>query len=70
MLRLAAGLSSLLEFSGVLERSELSRRLRARPHRRYSGSESTSRATNIVSRSLEAGKSSMPPTANISSISA
>ena len=40
------------------------RRRRASPHSRYSGSESTSSATNIVSRSLAAGNSSMPPTAN------
>ena len=40
------------------------RRRRASPHSRYSGSDSVSRATNIVSRSLAAGKSSMPPTAN------
>ena len=44
---------------------ESSRRRRASPHSRYSGSESTSSATNIVSRSLAAGNSSMPPTANI-----
>ena len=43
---------------------ESSRRRRARPHSRYSGSESTSSATNMVSRSLAAGNSSMPPTAN------
>ena len=42
-----------------------SRRRRARPHSRYSGSDSTSSATNIVSRSLEAGNSIIPPTANI-----
>jgi hypothetical protein len=40
------------------------RRRRARPHSRYSGSDMTSRPTNIVSRSLAAGKSSMPPIAN------
>ena len=43
---------------------ESSRRRRASPHSRYSGNESTSSATNIVSRSLAAGNSSMPPTAN------
>ena len=41
-----------------------SRRRRASPHSRYSGSDSTSSATNIVSRSLDAGNSIMPPTAN------
>ena len=41
-----------------------SRRRRASPHSRYSGSESTSSATNMVSRSLEAGNSSIPATAN------
>ena len=41
-----------------------SRRRRARPHSRYSGSDRTSSATNMVSRSFEAGNSSMPPTAN------
>jgi hypothetical protein len=40
------------------------RRRRASPHSRYSGSDSVSSATNIVSRSLAAGKSSMPPTEN------
>ena len=40
------------------------RRRLASPHSRYSGSDSVSSATNIVSRSFEAGKSSMPPTAN------
>ena len=39
------------------------RRRRASPQSRYSGSDSTSRATNIVSRSLAAGNSSMPPMA-------
>ena len=34
---------------------------------RYSGSDSTSRATNISSRLFETGKISMPPTANIAS---
>ena len=43
---------------------ESSRRRRASPHSRYSGSDSTSSATNMVSRSLEAGNSIMPPTAN------
>ncbi len=43
------------------------RRRRARPHMRYSGSESTSSAMNIVSRSFAAGKSSIPPTENSSS---
>src|SRR5918912_10353 len=38
---------------------ESSRRRRLSPHSRYSGSESTSRATNIVSRSSAAGNSSM-----------
>ncbi len=40
------------------------RRRRASPHSRYSGSDSTSSATNMVSRSLAAGNSSIPPTAN------
>ncbi len=40
------------------------RRRRDSPHSRYSGRESTSSATNIVSRSLDAGNSSMPATAN------
>jgi NADH-quinone oxidoreductase subunit N len=44
-----------------------SRRRRASPHSRYSGSDSTSSATNIVSRSLEAGTSNMPPMANMAS---
>src|SRR5579859_1375875 len=44
---------------------ESSRRRRARPHSRYSGSDSTSSATNMVSRSLAAGNSNMPPTANM-----
>ena len=42
-----------------------SRRRRASPHSRYSGSDSTSSAMNMVSRSSAAGNSSMPPTANI-----
>ena len=44
-----------------------SRRRRASPHSRYSGSDSTSSATNIVSRSLDAGNSIIPPTANSTS---
>ena len=44
---------------------ERSRRCRASPHIRYSGSENTSRATNIVRRSSEAPKSIIPPSANI-----
>ena len=40
------------------------RRRLASPHSRYSGSDSTSSATNMVSRSLDAGNSIMPPTAN------
>ena len=40
------------------------RRRRARPHSRYSGSDSVSSAMNMVSRSLAAGNSSMPPMAN------
>ena len=43
---------------------ESRRRRRASPHSRYSGRDRTSSATNMVSRSLEAGNSSMPPTAN------
>ncbi len=43
---------------------ESRRRRLARPHSTYSGSDSTSSATNMVSRSLDAGNSSMPPTAN------
>jgi hypothetical protein len=43
---------------------ESSRRRRASPHSRYSGSDSTSSATNIVSRSFAAGNSSIPPIAN------
>ena len=43
-----------------------SRRRRASAHSRYSGSEKTSSATNMVSRSLAEGKSSMPATANSS----
>src|SRR5258708_27636790 len=42
---------------------ESSLRRRASPQSRYSGSERTSRATNMVSRSFQAGKSSIPPTA-------
>ena len=34
------------------------------PASRYSGSDMTSRATNIISRSLAAGKTSMPVSAN------
>jgi hypothetical protein len=45
----------------------ISRRLRASPHSRYSGSDSTSRATNIVRKSLAAGNSIMPPIANMTS---
>lgn len=44
---------------------ESRRRRRASPHSRYSGSESTSSAMNMVSRSSEAGNSSMPATANM-----
>ena len=43
---------------------ESSRRRLASPHSRYSGSDSTSSATNIVSRSFAAGNSSIPPIAN------
>ena len=43
---------------------ESRRRRRASPHSRYSGSDSTSSATNMVSRSFAAGNSSIPPTAN------
>src|SRR5262249_8738809 len=43
---------------------ESRRRRRASPHSRYSGRDRTSSATNMVSRSLEAGNSSIPPTAN------
>ncbi len=42
---------------------ESSRRRRARPHIRYSGREKTSRATNMVSRSLAETKSIIPPRA-------
>ena len=42
---------------------ESSRRRLASPQSRYSGSESTSSATNMVSRSFAAGNSSMPPIA-------
>ena len=41
-----------------------SRRRRASPHIRYSGRESTSSATNIVSRSFAATKIIIPPIAN------
>ncbi len=41
-----------------------SRRRRAMPHIRYSGSENTSSATNMVIRSDEAGNTIMPPRAN------
>ena len=44
---------------------ESSRRRLASPHSRYSGSDSTSSATNMVSRSFAAGNSIIPPTANI-----
>ena len=44
---------------------ESRRRRRARPHSRYSGSDRTSSATNIVSRSFAAGNSSIPATANM-----
>src|SRR5580692_2102051 len=40
------------------------RRRLASPHSRYSGSDSTSSATNMVSRSFDAGNSIIPPTAN------
>ncbi len=40
------------------------RRRRASPHSRYSGSENTSSAMNIVSRSPHAGNSIIPPTAS------
>ena len=43
------------------------RRRRARPQSRYSGREKTSRAMNMVSRSLDAGNSSIPPSDNSSS---
>ena len=43
------------------------RRRRARPHRRYSGSDSTSRATNIVSRSFEVANTIIPSSANTAS---
>src|SRR5712691_11252 len=43
---------------------ESRRRRRAMPHSKYSGSDSTSSATNMVSRSLDAANSSMPPIAN------
>ncbi len=46
---------------------DISRLRRASAHSRYSGSEKTSSATNSVSRSLAAGKTSMPATANSSS---
>jgi hypothetical protein len=44
---------------------ESRRRRLASPHSRYSGSDSTSSATNMVSRSLAAGNSSIPPIANM-----
>ena len=43
------------------------RRRRARPHIRYSGSDSTSSATNIVSRSLDVANTIIPSSANIAS---
>ena len=43
---------------------EISRRRRARPQSRYSGSEKTSSATNSISRSFAEANSIMPPTAN------
>ncbi|CAM5448064.1 hypothetical protein SALBM311S_04500 [Streptomyces alboniger] len=46
---------------------DISRLRRASAHSRYSGSEKTSSATNSVSRSLAAGKISMPAIANNSS---
>ncbi len=46
---------------------ESRRRRRASAHSRYSGREKTSSATKSVSRSLAAGKISMPATANSSS---
>jgi len=46
---------------------ERSRRRRASPASRYSGRESTSSAMNMVRRSPAAGKTIMPPTANITS---
>ena len=46
---------------------ESSLRRLAMPQSRYSGSESTSSATNMVSRSFDAGNSSMPPMANSAS---
>ncbi|MGC0384388.1 hypothetical protein RKD33_004605 [Streptomyces sp. SAI-129] len=42
---------------------DMSRLRRASAHSRYSGREKTSRATKSVSRSLAAGKTSMPTTA-------
>jgi len=44
-----------------------SRRRRAIPHKTYSGNDSTSRATNMVSRSLAAAKTIMPASENSSS---
>ncbi len=41
-----------------------SRRRRASPHITYSGSDSTSSAMNIVSRSLAATNAIIPPSAN------
>ena len=46
---------------------ESRRRRRAMPVSRYSGRESTSSATNSVSRSPVAGKISMPPVAKSTS---
>ena len=46
---------------------EISRRRRASPHSRYSGSDSTSRATNSVTVSVAAGKTIIPPIANSAS---
>ncbi len=46
---------------------EISRRRRASPHSRYSGSDSTSRATNSVTVSVAAGKIIIPPIANSAS---
>ena len=44
---------------------DTNRRRRASPHIRYSGSDNTSRATNIVNRSSAAPKIIMPANANI-----
>ena len=46
---------------------EISRRRRASPQSRYSGRDSTSRATNSVTVSVAAGKTIIPPTANSAS---